>query len=150
MFQGSFWTVILPVRVPSSMNSVSMFDLNLTSGDNYKDEALASKNLTSPNESALLLKAAKGSFLSFFGTIVGKSLTLFLQVLVSRLYGPRYYGIFVTGLLVCQITQIISGLGLQKGGMRFLAIAHDQQDYKMMQDVIKTAVFFPLVYGICI
>ena len=132
------------------MNSVSMFDLNLTSGDNYKDEALASKNLTSPNESALLLKAAKGSFLSFFGTIVGKSLTLFLQVLVSRLYGPQYYGIFVTGLLVCHITQIISGLGLQKGGMRFLAIAHDQQDYKMMQDVIKTAVFLPLLSGICI
>jgi len=132
------------------MNSVSTFDLNLTSGDNDKDEALASKNLAAPNESTLLLKAAKGGFLGFFGTIVGKSLTLFLQVLVSRLYGPQYYGIFVTGLLVCQITQIISGLGLQKGGMRFLAIAHDQQDYKMMQDVVKTAVFFPLISGICI
>lgn len=150
MFRGSLWTGLLPVRRPSSLNSVSMFDVNLTSGDNHKGEALAGKSLASPSESALLLKAAKGGFLGFFGTVVGKSLTLLLQVLVSRLYGPQYYGIFVTGLLVCQITQIISGLGLQKGGMRFLAIAHDQQDYKMMQDVIKTAVFFPLISGICI
>lgn len=104
-------------------------------------------NPTSPNETTLLLKAAKGGFFGFLGTIVGKSLTLFLQILVSRFFGPKYYGIFITGLLICQITQIISGLGLQKGGMRFLAIAHDQRDYKMMPEILKTAVLFPLVFG---
>ncbi len=93
------------------------------------------------------MKAAKGGGLSFFGTVTGKSLTLFLQVLVSRFYGPQYYGVFVTGLLICEITQIISGLGLQKGGMRFLAMAHDRQEYQKMPDIVTTSILFPLLFG---
>jgi len=100
-----------------------------------------------PEERPLLVKAAKGGGLSFFGMVTGKSLTLFLQVLVSRFYGPQYYGVFVTGLLICQITQLISGLGLQKGGMRFLAIAHDRQEYQKMPDIVKASVLFPLLFG---
>lgn len=98
-------------------------------------------------EASLLMVAAKGGLLSFAGTTVGRILMLFLQILVSRIYGPQYYGIFVTCLLICQITQIISGLGLQKGGMRFLAIAHERQNYEMMPDIVKTAVLFPLLFG---
>ena len=121
--------------------------INSKPDDFFKDTAPTEIDPVSPNETSLLMKAAKGGGLSFFGTVGGKSLTLFLQVLVSRLYGPQYYGIFVTGLLVCRITQIISDLGLQKGGMRFLAIAHDRQEYEKMPDIVKTSVLFPLLFG---
>ena len=75
-------------------------------------------------ETLLLMTAAKGGLLNFMGATAARIMALFLQVLVCRLYGREYYGLFVTGLLICQVTQIISALGLQKGGMRFLSISH--------------------------
>jgi len=99
-------------------------------------------------ETLLLTTAAKGTLLNFMGSTAARLMALFLQVLVCRLYGREYYGLFVTGLLICQITQIISALGLQKGGMRFMAMAHERHDYNVMHDIFKTAVFFPLLFGI--
>lgn len=96
----------------------------------------------------LLKTAAKGALFGVVGSIGGKVLGLVLQVLVSRLYGPKYFGLFITGLLACQILQSISALGLQKGGMRYLAIAYEKGQFHRMNDIFKTAVIFPLLVGI--
>ncbi len=93
------------------------------------------------------MAAAKGGLISFVGALGGKSLGFILQILVSRLYGPNAYGLFFTGLLIGNMVQSISALGLHKASMRFLSIAHERSDHNMILDVFKAASFFPLMAG---
>jgi O-antigen/teichoic acid export membrane protein len=93
--------------------------------------------------SALLVKAAAGLFTGIAGSVAGKALVFMLQVLISRAYGPSYYGLFVTGLLTVNILQTLSHLGIQKGGMRALAIAHESQDGYAMQGIFRFSLLIP-------
>lgn len=107
-------------------------------------------NAKTESEVSPIVTAAKGGVLSLIGATGGAILSFFLQVLVSRFYGPKYYGIFFTSLLVCHILQSISALGLHKGGMRFLSIGHERSDYNMILDVFKTVAFIPFSFGVII
>lgn len=98
----------------------------------------------------LLNTAAKGSAIAFAGSIAGKILALLLQVLISRLFGPKYYGLFITAVITCQIFRIPASLGLQKGCMRFLAIAIEGHDYRALPGIYATAVIFPVIFGILV
>lgn len=100
--------------------------------------------------SPLILKAATGLLTGLAGSVIGKTLVFLLQVIVSRFYGPGYYGLFVTGLLISHIMQIISSLGIQKGGMRFLAIAHENNDISAMARIFRFSVAVPLFFGILV
>lgn len=51
-------------------------------------------------EGSPIVTAAKGGGLSLVGATAGALLAITLQVLISRFYGPKYYGIFVTCLIV--------------------------------------------------
>jgi len=101
-------------------------------------------------EPSPLETAAKGGGLSLIGATGATILTFFLLVLVSRFYGPNCYGNFVTGLLVCQLSQSISALGLNKGGMRFISIGHERSDYNLILDIFETAAYLPFLVGVLI
>jgi O-antigen/teichoic acid export membrane protein len=107
-------------------------------------------NTKNESEGSPLLTAAKGGGLSLIGATGGAILAIFLQVLISRFYGPKYYGIFFTCLLICHILQSISALGLHKAGMRFLSIGHERSDYNMILDVFRTVAFIPFSVGVII
>jgi O-antigen/teichoic acid export membrane protein len=107
-------------------------------------------NTKNENEGSPLLTAAKGGWWSMIGSTGGAILVIFLQVLISRFYGPKYYGIFFTCLLVCHLLQSISALGLHKAGMRFLSIGHERSDYNIILDVFRTVAFIPFSVGVII
>ena len=98
----------------------------------------------------LLNTVAKESVIAFAGSIAGKILVLLLQVLVSHLFGPKYYGLFITAVITCQLFQIPASLGLSKGCMRFLAIANECHDYKALPGIYGTAVIFPVIFGVLV
>ncbi len=100
--------------------------------------------------SPLIVKAAAGLLTGLAGSVIGKSLAFLLQVMVSRSYGPGYYGLFVTGLLISHLMQIIASLGVQKGGMRFLAIAHENNDISAMARIFRFSIAVPLCFGILV
>jgi O-antigen/teichoic acid export membrane protein len=114
--------------------------VDLSSYDNTKTES----------EGSPLATAAKGGGVSLIGATGGALLAFFLQVLISRFYGPKYYGIFVTSLLVCTVLQSISALGLHKAGMRFISIGHERSNYNMILDVFRTVAFIPFSFGVII
>ena len=107
-------------------------------------------NTKTESEGSPLLTAAKGGGLSLIGATGGAILSIFLQVLISRFYGPKYYGIFFTCLLICHILQSISALGLHKAGMRFISIGHERSDYNMILDVFRTVAYIPFLFGVII
>ncbi len=84
----------------------------------------------------------------FAGTILAKFFGIAIQITISRMYGPRYFGMFVTGILLCQIMQVITTIGLQKGGMRFMSMAHTSGNYDKLTNVFYTGIFFPILTGI--
>lgn len=96
----------------------------------------------------LLKTAVTGSMYGFAGMTIAKFLGVVLQITVSRLYGPEYFGMFVTGILLCQIMQIVSTLGLQKGSMRFMSMAHTARTYEKLSNIFHIGIFFPLVAGL--
>ncbi len=104
----------------------------------------------SKDEGSPLLTAAMGGGLSLLGAAAGATLGIILQVLISRFYGPKYYGIFFTCFLLCNILQSIAALGLHKAGMRFLSIGHERSDYNMILDVFRTVSLIPFLFGIII
>lgn len=99
---------------------------------------------------SLVSKAATGFLTGLLGSFTNKGLTFLLQVIVSRIYGPGYYGFFVTGLLIVHIMQTLSSLGVQKGGMRFLAIAHENADSVAMRSIFQFSVMVPLCFGLVV
>ncbi len=102
------------------------------------------------SRSSLVATAATGLLTGLAGSVAGKTLVFLLQVLVSRYYGPGYYGLFVTGLLTAHIMQTLSSLGVQKGGMRFLAVAHENNDISAMGSIFRFSVMVPIVGGIVV
>lgn len=92
----------------------------------------------------ILATAATGSALGFVGAVGGRALALAFQILVSRLYGPTYFGLFVTGMLTCQILHVLASLGLQRGGMRFMSIAVERRDFDDCAHILKVAVLTSL------
>lgn len=99
------------------------------------------------SESGITINAAKGFISGLAGAFIGKALVFLLQVLVSRGYGPDRYGLFVTGLLTAFMVQTLSSLGVQKGGMRFLAVAHENADARAMVQIFIFSVSVPLLFG---
>ena len=110
----------------------------------------SSGNTKNESEGSPLATAATGGGLSLIGAAGWALLAIFLQVLISRFYGPKYYGIFVTSLLVCNLLQSISALGLHKAGIRFLSIGHERSSYNMILDVFRTVAFIPFSFGVII
>jgi O-antigen/teichoic acid export membrane protein len=101
-----------------------------------------------PRRRELIAVAAKGGVIGLAGMLCGRLLMLSFQVIVSRLYGPGYFGMFITGLLLLQLSEIIAGLGLQKGGMRFLAIACEKKDIAAIRNVLFAASVFPMAASV--
>ena len=117
---------------------------------NHKVDPPSLGKNTNENEGFPLLTAARGGGWSLLGAVSGASLGIFLQVLISRFYGPKYYGIFFTCFLLCNILQSIAALGLHKAGMRFISIGHERSDYNMILDVFKTASSISFLFGVAI
>ena len=97
-----------------------------------------------------LVTAAQGGGLSLIGASVGAILGFFLHVLISRFYGPKNYGIFITCFLLCNILQSVAALGLHKAGMRFIAIGHERSDHHLILGTFRTVAWIPFLFGIII
>lgn len=101
-----------------------------------------------PQRQSIISTAARGSALGFGGMISGRALAMAFQVMISRLYGPECFGLVVTGMLVCQILQILASLGLQKGAMRFMSIAVERRDFSECAQILKVAALASLAAAV--
>lgn len=70
-----------------------------------------------------LLLAARGGGFALIGMLGARLLSLILQMVVARQFGAVFFGYYVTGLMVCRILQVVAGLGLPIGGVRYLVYA---------------------------
>jgi O-antigen/teichoic acid export membrane protein len=83
-----------------------------------------------------ILSVARGAGIVFFGTIAGTGLKFLFQVLVARRLGAEFFGLFVLGLTVFTIAEIIAQLGLPQGLVRFVSLFRGQNDRERLKGVI--------------
>jgi len=83
-----------------------------------------------------ILSVARGAGIVFFGTIAGTGFKYVFQVLVARRLGAGLFGLFVLGLTVFTIAEIIAQLGLPQGLVRFVSLFRGQSDRPRLKGVI--------------
>jgi O-antigen/teichoic acid export membrane protein len=99
---------------------------------------------------SLMAKVATGSMVTFAGIIAGRGIFFGIQVLISRLYGPEYFGQMVIGLTAIEMIRILSSIGLPKGGMRFVSLSIGSKKFEKLYEIIGTAIFFPVIINIVV
>lgn len=100
--------------------------------------------------SSLLGTAARGSILSFSGTLAGKVLFFLTRVIITRMFGEQYFGFLMIGLLVSELSRIVASIGLPKGGMRFLSVAVGRSESEQFPFIFGTAILIPFFLSIAI
>jgi len=83
-----------------------------------------------------LLSLARGAGIVFFGTIAGTGLKYVFQVIVARHLGAELFGLFILGLTVFTIVEIVAQLGLPQGLVRFVSLFRGQNDQERLKGVI--------------
>ncbi|MFQ5441891.1 MAG: flippase [Thermodesulfobacteriota bacterium] len=109
---------------------------------------MAFERRSSPAKAELLETAARGSALTFCGTVAEKILFLAVRVAVVRLFGARYFGLLILGTMVTEVSRIFASIGLPRGGMRFLSLSIGAGKLEKLPGVFGTALLIPLAGSI--
>ncbi len=103
-----------------------------------------------PPKPELLQKVARGSLITFVGIIIGKGLSFTIQVLITRIFGPKSFGQIVIGLTVIETLRVLASLGLPKGGMRFVSVSLGRNEPGNIIGIISTSICFPFIISVLI
>lgn len=87
-----------------------------------------------------LKTAARGSVLGLIGIVFSRFFSLFIQIAIARMFGITIFGYYITGIMVCRILQVVSGLGLPIGSARFLIQMREHGDIHAMQRIFWTTI----------
>lgn len=85
---------------------------------------------------AALLSMARGAAIVFIGTLVGSGLKYTFHVIIGRSLGPGLFGLFVLGLTVFTLVEIMAQMGLPQGVVRYVALYQGQRDSARLKGVI--------------
>lgn len=66
-------------------------------------------------------KIAKGASISFIGSFLGRCISFLCQLIVARSFGAEVFGLYILGLIILRITELIARFGLHTGAMRFIS-----------------------------
>ena len=94
-----------------------------------------------------LAKVAKGACISFVGIISGRGLQLLSLITIARLFGSEITGLYVLGVTVSKITDLIARFGLHTGAMRFISINH-KKDPQRVKGILISSISFSFFNGI--
>lgn len=94
-----------------------------------------------------LVTAARGGGIGVAGMVCSRILALLLQAAIARLFGITFFGYYITGLMLCRILQVVSGMGLHIGSVRYMvqSMAHGNR-YAMFL-VYRASILTPLFAG---
>lgn len=93
-----------------------------------------------PSLSPEISVIAKGAGIVFFGGVIGAGLRFLFQIWVARYLGSDLFGIFLLGLALIKVVQIISEFGLTEGVVRYVALFSGQKKPSHVKGVIYSTV----------
>src|SRR3972149_4116933 len=69
-----------------------------------------------------ITKVAREAGTTLIGSVIGRGLFFITQVIIARFLGAEVFGLYILGLTILKITELISRFGLHAGAMRFVSI----------------------------
>jgi O-antigen/teichoic acid export membrane protein len=94
-----------------------------------------------------LTTVAKGAGIAFIGKASGTGFKYLTQVVLARFLGPALFGIFALGMVVYEVTELFSSMGLVAGAVRYVAIHHGSEDLQRLKGVIIQVIWLPFLGG---
>lgn len=94
-----------------------------------------------------LVKVAKGAGISLVGVITGSGLLLLCQVFIARFFGAEVFGLYMLGITVLKMTELLARFGLHMGALRFISI-HRKESPGKVKGVLITAVSASFLNGV--
>jgi O-antigen/teichoic acid export membrane protein len=118
----------------------------MTDGERAEATVLATAESAKPASQALdpharlTRRLARGASIYVFGLVVGKGLTLVLQVILGRWLGPASYGLYSLGYSVIGVVLWLARLGLDQGVLRYCAVYRAQSQPAKVRGTLGRAV----------
>lgn len=84
-------------------------------------------------------KLAKGSGITLIGSSLGKAVFFLSQILTARFLGVEFFGLYTIGFSVIKLSEILAGVGLKTGGMRFISIYNNKDNSRLKGTLISSA-----------
>jgi len=94
-------------------------------------------------------KVAKEGGISLLGNILGKGLFFVTQIVIVRLFGTEVFGLYVLGITVAKMIEIVSRFGLDFGSMRFVSIYY-KDDAARTKGIILSSIGISFIGSIVI
>jgi O-antigen/teichoic acid export membrane protein len=91
-------------------------------------------------------KVATGAGVTLIGHSLGRGLLFLSQIIIARFLGIEGFGLYALGFAAVKVCEIISKLGLDTGGMRFVSIYRRENPSKL-KGVLISSVVISLLSG---
>lgn len=86
-------------------------------------------------------RMARGAGISSFGQGVNMVLGYATQIALARMYGPALLGLYVLGMTVVQVANLLAQLGMNHGAMRYVAYYQARSDIARVRGAILMALW---------
>lgn len=95
-----------------------------------------------------LSRVVKGAGITFIGKAVSTGLKYLTHIVIARFLGVKLFGLYTLGIAIYQLGELLSGMGLQNGAMRYVSIHHGAGDERRLKGVLLQAIGLPLFGGL--
>lgn len=86
-------------------------------------------------------RLAKGVGIASFGQVIGHVLNYAIQIALARMYGPAQLGLYVLGMTIVRVSDILAQFGLSSGVVRYVAQYRSQRDPARVRGTILLALW---------
>lgn len=90
---------------------------------------------------------ARETGITLAGKISSAGLRYITQIVLAHLLGTTLFGIYALGIVIYQIGETFSKIGLQAGATRYVSIYHSTGDTEKLKGVLTQAVVIPFFAG---
>lgn len=87
-------------------------------------------------------KIARGGAISFTGQVFSTGARTVYHILLAKFLGSASYGIFSIGLGILNVTNVLAIMGLNLGGVRYIAIYKGENDYPRLKGIFVFSLVF--------
>ena len=108
------------------------------------------RNTATEAVETLAPRIAKGAGITFLGDVFGKGINFISIAVLARLLGSEYFGLFALVMVVFNVGQTLSTMGLSFGVLRFAAIFSGQGDRRSAASVAWKSVVMTFGVGILV
>jgi len=93
-------------------------------------------------------KLALGAGTTFAAKIVNTGTKFVTQIALCRLLGAEGFGLYALCIVVYQVGELVAGLGLESGAVRFVSIYNGSGDQPRLKGTLRRATLLPFVVGL--